>query len=91
MATLQSWLPAFLRPKDPKELVQKWRREIRKQKNQINRDIRNLQMEQKKVERSIKDSARRNDLVSAKVFLDGIRSFRSRFPLSFPGSQIHCD
>ena len=67
MRSMSSWLPAFLRPKDPKELVQKWRREIRKQKNEINRNIRTLQMEQKKVERSIKDSARRNDLVSAKV------------------------
>lgn len=66
---MNSWLPAFLRPKDPKELVQKWRREIRKQKNEINRNIRTLQIEQKKVERSIKDSARRNDLVSAKVRL----------------------
>ena len=72
MSTLGSWLPAFLRPKDPKELVQKWRREIRKQKNEINRSIRNLQIEQKKVERSIKDSAGRNDLVSAKVGVEKI-------------------
>jgi charged multivesicular body protein 3 len=59
------WIP-FLR-KDPKEVVQKWRRELRKEKNHINRDIRNLMMEQKKVERSIKEAAQRNDLVSAKV------------------------
>lgn len=59
------WIPFFR--KDPKEVVQKWRREIRKEKNHINRDIRNLMMEQKKVERSIKEAAQRNDLVSAKV------------------------
>lgn len=62
-----SWLPSFLRPKDPKELVQKWRKDIRKEKNEINRNIRTLHMEQKKVERSIKEAARRNDLVSAKT------------------------
>jgi len=64
---VMSWLPSFLRPKDPKELVQKWRKDIRKEKNEINRNIRTLHMEQKKVERSIKEAARRNDLVSAKV------------------------
>jgi charged multivesicular body protein 3 len=65
----EAWksLKRLVLPRDPKEIVQKWRREIRKQKNLINRDIRTLQLEQKKVERSIQEAGKRNDIKSAKV------------------------
>lgn len=62
---LKSWFP-FLQ-KDPKEIVRKWRREIRRQKLEIDRDIRNLTVEQKKAERSIKEAVGRTDMASAKV------------------------
>mmetsp|Transcript_5021 Transcript_5021/g.9941 ORF Transcript_5021/g.9941 Transcript_5021/m.9941 type:complete len:214 (-) Transcript_5021:1951-2592(-) len=62
---LKSWFP-FLQ-KDPKEIVRKWRGEIRRQKLDIDRDIRSLTVEQKKVERSIKEAVGRNDMASAKI------------------------
>lgn len=47
--------------------MRKWRGEIRRQKLEIDRDIRSLTVEQKKVERSIKEAVGRNDMASAKV------------------------
>jgi len=44
------WLKALFKAPDPREITRKWRREIRKQQNALNRDIRSLELQQKKVE-----------------------------------------
>lgn len=62
------WLP-FVK-QDPRELVRKWRAEIRKQKRSIDKDMRDLTLEQKKAEKSIKEAAQRNDIQSARVRRD---------------------
>mmetsp|Transcript_10075 Transcript_10075/g.27438 ORF Transcript_10075/g.27438 Transcript_10075/m.27438 type:complete len:223 (-) Transcript_10075:851-1519(-) len=66
MAGLLDSIRRLISP-DPKEVVRKWRREIRKQKNALSRDMRNLQVQQKKAEQSIRAAAKRNDEKSMRV------------------------
>eukprot|EP00890_Picochlorum_soloecismus_P003505 jgi/Picsp_1/4155/NSC_01664-R1_subunit of the escrt-iii complex len=60
-----SWVASLTR-KDPKEVVRKCRAEIRAQKRDIDRNISNLTLEQRKAERSIREAAKRNDIQSAR-------------------------
>jgi charged multivesicular body protein 3 len=63
-----SWVTSLTK-KDPKEVVRKCRAEIRSQKRDIDRNISNLTVEQRKAERSIREAAKRNDIQSARVRL----------------------
>ncbi|XP_020812739.1 LOW QUALITY PROTEIN: charged multivesicular body protein 3 [Drosophila serrata] len=47
--------------KDPKEQVQEWTHKIRKEGNQLDRQIRSIQREEDKVKRSLKQAAQKND------------------------------
>ncbi|XP_036323703.1 charged multivesicular body protein 3 [Rhagoletis pomonella] len=47
--------------KDPKEQVQEWTHKIRKEGNQLDRQIRSIQREEEKVKRSLKQAAAKND------------------------------
>ncbi|XP_067626367.1 charged multivesicular body protein 3 [Eurosta solidaginis] len=47
--------------KDPKEQVQEWTHKIRKESNQLDRQIRSIQREEEKVKRSLKQAAAKND------------------------------
>ena len=53
---------------DPKELVRKWQSQLRTEQRQLERSIRDIQFEEKKIHKSIKEAAKRNDLGSAKVW-----------------------
>ncbi|GAX75605.1 hypothetical protein CEUSTIGMA_g3049.t1 [Chlamydomonas eustigma] len=56
----------FFKQEDPKELVRKWQADLRSQTRAIDRQIRDIQFEEKKVQKSIKDAAKRGDMGSAK-------------------------
>jgi len=60
-----SWNP--FKKEDPKELVRKWKGQIRTDMRSTDREIQSLLMEQKKAATAIKEAAKRNDMVSAKV------------------------
>ncbi|KAH8295040.1 hypothetical protein KR018_006287 [Drosophila ironensis] len=47
--------------KDPKEQVQEWTHKIRKEGNQLDRQVRSIQREEEKVKRSLKQAAQKND------------------------------
>uniref|UniRef100_A0A1B0B506 Uncharacterized protein n=1 Tax=Glossina palpalis gambiensis TaxID=67801 RepID=A0A1B0B506_9MUSC len=47
--------------KDPKEQVQEWTHKIRKESNQLDRQIRSIHREEEKVKRSLKQAAVKND------------------------------
>lgn len=56
----------FKKP-DPKELVRKWQADLRTEQRKIDRQIRDIQFEEKKVHKAIKDAAKRNDMATCKV------------------------
>jgi len=60
-----SWNP--FKKEDPKELVRKWKANIRTEIRNTDREINYLIKEQKKAAVAIKDAAKRNDMVSARV------------------------
>lgn len=59
------WNP--LKKEDPKELVRKWKGSIRSEIRNTEREINSLVLEQKKAAVQIKECAKRNDMISAKV------------------------
>eukprot|EP00775_Hariotina_reticulata_P002794 gene2794-3087_t len=65
-ALLENIQKAFRKP-DPKELVRKWQAELRAEQRKIDRQIRDIQFEEKKVHKTIKDAAKRNDMATCKV------------------------
>lgn len=52
---------------DPKELVRKWQAQLRADQRRIERQIRDIQFEEKKVQKNIKDAAKRSDLTTCKI------------------------
>ncbi|KAG1677803.1 hypothetical protein FOA52_008567 [Chlamydomonas sp. UWO 241] len=56
----------FQKQPDPKELVRKWQQDLRKEQRGLDRQIRDIQFEEKKVQKAIKDAAKRGDMDSAK-------------------------
>lgn len=56
----------FKKP-DPKELVRKWQADLRTEQRKIDRQIRDIQFEEKKVHKSIKDAAKRNDIQTCRI------------------------
>uniref|UniRef100_A0A7R9V9N9 Uncharacterized protein n=1 Tax=Chlamydomonas euryale TaxID=1486919 RepID=A0A7R9V9N9_9CHLO len=56
----------FQKQPDPKELVRKWQQDLRKESRTLDRQIRDIQFEEKKVQNAIKEAAKRGDIGSAK-------------------------
>lgn len=63
---LDSIQKVFKKP-DPKELVRKWQAELRAEQRKIDRQIRDIQFEEKKVQKSIKDAAKRSEITTCRV------------------------
>ncbi|GAU22396.1 hypothetical protein TSUD_98010 [Trifolium subterraneum] len=58
----------ILKPKpNSQEILRVWRRKLRQQSQNIDRQIRDIQREEKKVQKAIKEAAKRNDIGSAKL------------------------
>mmetsp|Transcript_1909 Transcript_1909/g.6788 ORF Transcript_1909/g.6788 Transcript_1909/m.6788 type:complete len:260 (+) Transcript_1909:485-1264(+) len=57
----------FGKKADPKELVRKWQSTLRGECRQLDRQIRDIEREEKKVQKSIKEAAKRNDVASCRV------------------------
>lgn len=62
-----SRLTTLFKKEDPKELVRKWQATLRTDARQIDRQIRDVQYEEKKVQRSIKEAAKRGDMTTCKT------------------------
>ncbi|KAG2493317.1 hypothetical protein HYH03_008452 [Edaphochlamys debaryana] len=56
----------FAKQEDPKELVRKWQATLRAEQRGLDRSIRDIQFEEKKVQKSIKEAAKRGDMGAAK-------------------------
>lgn len=57
----------LLRPRPtPQEQLREWQRRLRQESRGIDRQILDVQREEKKVQKAIKEAAKRNDMVSAK-------------------------
>lgn len=67
-------------PKDPKELLREWQSKLRAEQRAIDRQIRDIQFEEKKVRKSITEAAKRNDLNTCKVLAKEI--VQSRWAVS---------
>mmetsp|Transcript_23 Transcript_23/g.43 ORF Transcript_23/g.43 Transcript_23/m.43 type:complete len:214 (-) Transcript_23:765-1406(-) len=59
-------LKFLFKEEDPKELVRKWQADLRTEQRSLDRSIRDIQFEEKKVQKSIREAAKRGDLGSAK-------------------------
>ena len=57
----------FGKTKTPKEKVDEWSREIKKEQRGITRQIRDIERQEKKVELEIKKAAKNNDIDSCKI------------------------
>mmetsp|Transcript_1908 Transcript_1908/g.6784 ORF Transcript_1908/g.6784 Transcript_1908/m.6784 type:complete len:234 (+) Transcript_1908:594-1295(+) len=57
----------FGKKADPKELVRKWQSTLRGECRQLDRQIRDIEREEKKVQKSIKEAAKRNDVASCRI------------------------
>lgn len=51
---------------DPKELVRKWQQQLRTEQRGLERQIREIQFEEKKIQKVIKEAAKRGDMASVK-------------------------
>ncbi|KXZ56318.1 hypothetical protein GPECTOR_1g280 [Gonium pectorale] len=54
------------REEDPKELVRKWQATLRAEQRGLDRQVREIQFEEKKVQKAIKEAAKRGDMGAAK-------------------------
>ncbi|CAD7699236.1 unnamed protein product [Ostreobium quekettii] len=57
----------FQKKVDPKELVRKWQSSLRAEARKVDRQIRDIEREEKKAKQSVKDAAKRGDMASAKT------------------------
>ncbi|KAL4452152.1 hypothetical protein ABPG75_007814 [Micractinium tetrahymenae] len=69
-------LSMFKKQEDPKELVRKWQRQIRTEIRGVERQMMDVQREQKKAEKLIKEAAKRNDMVSCKILAKEVVNMR---------------
>lgn len=69
-------LSLFKKQEDPKELVRKWQRQIRTEIRGVERQMMDVQREQKKAEKLIKEAAKRNDIVSCKILAKEVVNMR---------------
>ncbi|XP_064599920.1 charged multivesicular body protein 3-like [Liolophura sinensis] len=62
--------------KTPKEMVQEWTSKIRREGNQLERQVRAIQREEEKVKRSLKDAAKKGEKESCRVLAKEIVNSR---------------
>lgn len=67
---------ALFKKKEPKDLVREWQTKIRTEMRGVDRQIRDITREEKGVQKSIKDCAKREDLRSMRVLAKEIVSSR---------------
>ncbi|KAF0906687.1 hypothetical protein E2562_012260 [Oryza meyeriana var. granulata] len=60
-------LKGLLKPRTPRQQVQEWQHRLRNERIALDRRIRELQREEKKVEKAIREAAKRDDIVSVKI------------------------
>ena len=60
-------LDYFRKQPDPKELVRKWQSEIRAEQRAIERQIREIQRDEKLAQKQCRESAKRGDMASARL------------------------
>jgi len=66
----------MFKAKDPKDMVREWQSKLRTEARGIDRQVRDIQREEKKVEKSIKDCAKRGDVRSMKLLAKEVISSR---------------
>lgn len=66
----------FVKQPEPKELVRKWQSDIRAEMRATERQIRDLSREEKKVQKTVKETATRGDMASAKVLVKELLNTR---------------
>ncbi|XP_010503153.1 PREDICTED: vacuolar protein sorting-associated protein 24 homolog 1-like [Camelina sativa] len=66
----------FKRKPDPKQKLRDWQRKLRQECRKIEHQIRDIEREERKVKKDIKDSAKRNDMATAKGLAREIVSAR---------------
>ncbi|EOD07074.1 vacuolar protein sorting protein 24 [Emiliania huxleyi CCMP1516] len=55
-------------PPDPREQVNKWKKEMRSESRKLDRQILKIQREEEKIKRSVKEAAKRGDTASCKTY-----------------------
>ncbi|ORX70829.1 hypothetical protein DL89DRAFT_292424 [Linderina pennispora] len=74
----------------PEEMVRKWRASIRAQERALDRQTRNIQMEEQKVMRSIRQLAKKNDTASCRSLAkELVRSRRQRDRIITSKAQLN--
>ncbi|KAI9199475.1 Snf7-domain-containing protein [Polychytrium aggregatum] len=74
----------------PEEQVKRWRQSIRGQERELDKQIRNIEAQEVKVKRSIKDAAKRNDRASCKLLAKEIvRSRKAKDRLHTSKAQLN--
>mmetsp|Transcript_31182 Transcript_31182/g.78111 ORF Transcript_31182/g.78111 Transcript_31182/m.78111 type:complete len:233 (-) Transcript_31182:145-843(-) len=61
---------------EPKDMVRAWQSKLRTEMRGVDRQVRDIQREEKKVEKSIKDCAKRNDIRSMRLLAKEVLSSR---------------
>mmetsp|Transcript_434 Transcript_434/g.765 ORF Transcript_434/g.765 Transcript_434/m.765 type:complete len:222 (+) Transcript_434:333-998(+) len=83
-------IKALFTKSDPKEQVRKWQATLRAEGRGIERQIREIEREEKKVAMSIKECAKRNDIASAKTLArELVRSRRTTTRLGTNKAQLN--
>lgn len=62
-----SLLDYFRKPADPKDLVRKWQADLRGEQRGLERQIRDLQREEKAAAKNVRDAAKRGDVAGART------------------------
>ncbi|OLY83613.1 Charged multivesicular body protein 3 [Smittium mucronatum] len=57
----------FAKPPTPEELVRKWKSGIRAQERQLDRQVRNIEIEEQKTKKTIAELAKKKDLKSCRI------------------------
>jgi len=78
------------------EVVKKWKRELRKEDRELDKNIRSIEIEEQKLKRSIKELAKKGDKASAKVLAKEIvqsrkakeRIYKSKAQLNSVAMQL---
>ncbi|KAJ1965802.1 Vacuolar protein-sorting-associated protein 24 [Dispira parvispora] len=82
-------LKYFQKPK-PEEMVRKWKSELQTQQRMLNRQVRNIELQETKTKRSMKGLAKRNDTKSCKLLArELVRSHKEKDRLHTSIAQLN--
>jgi len=93
---LLSSMSLFGKKPTTEEVVKKWKRELRKEERELDKNIRAIDLEEQKLKRSIKELAKKGDKASAKVLAKEIvqsrkakeRIYKSKAQLNSVSMQL---